>query len=337
MPTTTGATTTTEDPTTTDTTPAATTPIPTTTTPTTSSPPTTTTPTTPSPATTTTTTTATTGGAPLALSGVYTNAADVSDTQAFATWRGSPVSLVSDYLSHTGDWSGLTSPNYWLDAWQPLTSKGVPLVLGVPMIPASGDTFQAGAAGAYDSYYKTLAQDLVTAGDSNAIIRLAWEFNGNWYPWSITASGADSAANFVADWQDTVDAMRSVAGQKFQFVWNVNNGPGSVATTAQMYPGNAYVDYIGVDAYDDGGWNQVLNETDGLAYYLRFAEQQDKPLAIPEWGIGTSGDDPTYIQDMYAWLKQNASAIGFEAFYDYNEVFVSQFPKSAAEYQSLYR
>src|SRR6202012_1062192 len=32
------------------------------------------------------------------LSGVYAGAGDRSDTQALATWRGSPVTIVSDYL-----------------------------------------------------------------------------------------------------------------------------------------------------------------------------------------------------------------------------------------------
>ena len=50
------------------------------------------------------------------------------------------------------------------------------------MITASGDTFQAGAGGAYDSYYKTLAQNLVSSGEGSSIIRLGWEFNGDWYP-----------------------------------------------------------------------------------------------------------------------------------------------------------
>ena len=95
------------------------------------------------------------------------------------------------------------------------------------------------------------------------------------------------------------------------------------------------MDYIGVDAYDNGGWNTVLNQTDGLAYWLSFAKAQGKPLTIPEWGIGSSGDDPTYIQDMYQWTRQNG--IAFECFYDYNDGSTNgSFPKSAAEYQSVY-
>ena len=300
---------------------------------------TTTTPTTPTTTTTTTTTTPTTAttGTPVALSGVYVAAADPGATAAFAAWRGSAVTLVSDYLGHDGDWSGLTSPDYWLDSWQSYTNAGIPLVLGVPMIAASGDTFQAGAAGAYDSYYQTLASQLVAAGDGSAILRLGWEFNGDWYPWSVTATGADSPANFIADWQHTVIVMRAIA-PNLRFVWNVNNGANPTYSVASTYPGNAYVDYVGVDAYDSGGWNTVLNQTDGLAYWLSFAKQQGKSLAIPEWGIGTSGDDPAYIQDMYQWMKTNQASIALESFYDYQDGATNgSFPNSAAEYQSLYK
>ncbi len=45
-------------------------------------------------------------------------------------------------------------------------------------------TLAQGATGAFNSYYVTLAQTLVNAGESNAYLRLGWEFDGSWEPWS---------------------------------------------------------------------------------------------------------------------------------------------------------
>ncbi len=51
-------------------------------------------------------------------------------------------------------------------------------------------------------------------------------------------------------WRNIVTAMRSVAGaEKLQFDWNVNNG-GETYDSTIFYPGNKYVDYVGVDVYD---------------------------------------------------------------------------------------
>ena len=66
---------------------------------------------------------------------------------------------------------------------------------------------------------------------------------------------------------------------------------------------------IGVDSYDwwpaattAAGWNQQLNQPQGLNYWLSFAEAHGKKLAVPEWGsvstsisAGAGGDDPAYV------------------------------------------
>jgi hypothetical protein len=52
------------------------------------------------------------------------------------------------------------------------------------MLPASGATLVEGAKGSYNATFARLAQRFVDHGQDNAIIRLGWEFNGNWYSWS---------------------------------------------------------------------------------------------------------------------------------------------------------
>jgi hypothetical protein len=110
-----------------------------------------------------------------------------------------------------------------------------------------------------------------------------------------------------------------------QWDWNVNRGVSSgLADPTQAYPGNSYVDIVGVDSYDwwpaattAAGWQSQLNGKQGLNYWLTFAEAHGKPLSVPEWGnvssgTSTGGDDPQYVQDMKGFFAANAGHIAFE-------------------------
>ena len=152
-------------------------------------------------------------------------------------------------------------------------------------------------------------------------MRLGWEFNGNWFRWSV-ATSAD-AANFVAFWRQIVTTMRAVPGAKFKFCWNPNGPSPTTYSPDQAYPGNAYVDYVGTDVYDNfwgtpftsaASWVHQLNQQWGLDWLGAFAAEHNEPIAIPEWsdeyrtdGHGL-GDDPDFIDKMADWFVTNQVA-----------------------------
>jgi beta-mannanase len=207
------------------------------------------------------------------------------------------------------------------------------LALGVPIIPrdTSGNpvgTLAAGATGAYNSYFVTLAHTLVDAGEANAYLRLGYEFDGTGDAWAATTPAQE--ADFATYFQQIVDSMRSVAGEQFKFVWNPDAGAfvdwGYNVELA--YPGNAYVDSIGLDAYDKtwisdptpaNEWSQTT--LPALTAAKQFAAAQGKPLSIPEWGLvgpvsNGLGDDPLFIDDFTAWMKNPANNVGFESYFN---------------------
>ncbi len=337
------------------TTPPTTTP---TTTPTT--PPPTTTPTMPPPTTTPTTTTRppTTTPTPTALlQGAYVGAADPTGIASFAKATETSPTIATDYLPMNDGWTGMDgaggSLNWLLEPWD---GSGYTLSLGVPMIPdnSSGTavgTLAQGATGAYNSYFVTLAQSLVSGGASHAYLRLGWEFDGSWFPWSATSSGAE--ASYASYFQQIVTAMRSVAGEAFHFVWN----PDAVAFTESgysvqaAYPGNAYVDVIGLDAYDQtwvtpqtpaNAWSSTL--LPALTAAQQFASSVGKPLALPEWGAIIRsdghglGDDPYYINHMVSWMETASNDVAYEAYFDYDasglnsQITGGSFPNSLAAF-----
>ena len=295
---------------------------------------------------------------PVSLSGAYVGGGNASALTTFANWRGSSATVALDYLGFDS-WSEISNPDWLLQSWQGFHNSGGQLVLSVPMLVSDGSpTFAAGAAGAYDSYFETLGNDLVASGYSSAVIRLGWEFNDNAFPWAIQAGSTTMGPTaFIADWRHIVDLMRSISGSHFKFDWTVNNGPssGGNAPAEDAYPGDDYVDYIGDDVYDvgwaaDGGpindpatrWQQIVDQTYGLNWWAAFAQAHNKPITLPEWGLQTTpgwsggGDDPYFIQAMHTWIQTNHPA--YETYFDYaGSALTSQnAPQSAALYQTLW-
>ncbi len=116
--------------------------------------------------------------------------------------------------------------------------------------------------------------------------------------------------------------MRSVPGQHFEFDWCPTLGKASVAPD-RAYPGDAYVDYVGADVYDNSWiadyrdpvarWNDFVTQPYGLQWQSDFATAHGKPMTFPEWGLSTrsdghgGGDDPYFIQQMYDWIRPTTS------------------------------
>jgi len=227
-------------------------------------------------------------------------------------------------------WSGIDDDMWVIERWK---GTGYHMIWYVPMLPDGGGVSLAtGAAGAYNDHFVLLAQHLVSAGMGDSVLRLGWEFNQSKYPWYA----AGQPTNFVAYWRQIVTAMRSVPGANFTFEWNPSrgdNGPKNqgMGNLADYYPGNDYVGIIGMDVYDSawdyypgatGEFHKILTQRWGLNWLASFGADHDKPIAIPELGLGSGpstrgsrplvangqvsgGDDPTFISDMLNWVAHN--------------------------------
>ena len=95
-------------------------------------------------------------------------------------------------------------------------------------------------------------------------------------------------------WQQIVTTMRSVSGADFKFEWCPDIGS-SVGNLANFYPGNAYVDYVAEDVYDQAWgtypgaateFSDLETQSYGLNWLTSFAAQQGEPVALGEWGLG---------------------------------------------------
>lgn len=241
----------------------------------------------------------------------------------FVAWFGSKPDRAVDFFA-INSWDNLLSSAAWsIKCWQ---KTGLPMTFSVPMLTQSpGDSLAKGAAGEYDQHFRTLARYLVNNGHAEAIVRLGWEFNADWYPWRAAAN----PEAWVAYWRRIVEVMRSVPGQRFRFEWCPILGVQAIRAD-KLYPGDDYVDLIGLDTYNDSWtpgvtpeqrWQTLMDQPYGLKWHRQFAAARGKPATFPEWGTGLrptgkgGGDDPYFIRQMAKWIE--SGDVYYHGYWDY--------------------
>jgi len=138
--------------------------------------------------------------------------------------------------------------------------------------------------------------------------------------------------------------------------WNGNYGYSQVGLDPlkKLYPGDAYVDIVGLDAYDrkyfhvhdEASWQNYLHGVGGLDVWYQFAMKHHKKFSVPEWALyNEEGDNPYYIQKMYSFFAAHAAHIAYECYFSYNARFIqsdiypqkgSHNPKSSVMYAALW-
>ena len=163
--------------------------------------------------------------------------------------------------------------------------------------PSCGD--QAIANGSYDAYLQQWARAAAAYGKP-FYLRFDHEMNGFWYPWNPGSNG-NTDFSFVAMWQHVHNIFVAEGATKVRWVWCPNTTPGGT-NFVNMYPGDAYVDYVGLDGYNWGpihprGWHSFLDEFSHD--YATLGRITNKPVIIGETASTELGGDKA------AWITQS--------------------------------
>jgi len=164
-------------------------------------------------------------------------------------------------------------------------------------------------AGAYDSYIREWAEDARDWGHP-FFLRFNWEMNGNWFPWAEGVNG-NQAGEYVAAWRHVHDIFTAVGATNATWVWCPNIDPGGKFTSlASLYPGDAYVDWTGLDGYNwgpkKGGWAGFDNLYRSTYATIAESVAPAKPLMIGEMGSTENGGSKA------TWIGEALAAIPSE-------------------------
>jgi hypothetical protein len=231
-------------------------------------------------------------------------------TDASAAWVGSPGVAIP-----ASGWAG----------------AGREIVCALPMIPFFGSMADA-AGGAYDSRVTQIFASIFNLLDptqSIIRIRLGWEFNsppmdanGNFQPWG-TGNDATTQGYYVQIFQRYVNIARGISA-KFKFDWVMN--PGSFPF-APCYPGDTYVDRIGMDMYPGlndknvyrapnvvtpqaqaAMFNYFMGQQYGPYEAKAFADARGKPFIIPEFAIEWDNGQ-TFMDLFWNWMVSGSNPV----------------------------
>jgi hypothetical protein len=286
-------------------------------------------------------------GAQLPPLGAFTDSGEegVRSLAALQTWLGGTQIRVGHTYLPGDSWDAIEGDGDLLRPWAEW-KRAAPdrlFVLNVPMQERNEDhlpdgvvrsLIRQGASGAFDAHFSRLAQRLVRLGVPDTVIVLGWEMNGTTY----THRCGPDPQDWKTYWNRVVAAMRAVPGQHFRFDFAPNRGQDAIGWTA-CYPGDASVDIVGMDSYDqpsgESFYDQVT-EPFGLQAQVEFAAAHHKAISYPEWGMFRNGDDPDYMSLMLAWIARHRPL--YQTITDYCPHGVWQCqenPKATAVYRSL--
>ncbi|MFK5600251.1 hypothetical protein ACFZ8E_25110 [Methylobacterium sp. HMF5984] len=261
--------------------------------------------------------------------GVYLDNARGSG-QLFQDFIGTPVAYGDQHIGRASlsDMTGSFPFGAGLIQWVG------PQYVAVPLVPTGG-TLAAAANGDYNATFTAIAQGIIAnrPGLTALTARIGWEFNNNFQPWGTQPGGVVGTAYtvdqlnafYATAFQKAATALRAVfaaAGITFRAAWVQNLGE---FDAAPAYPGDAYVDVIGCDAYQTqylklqstdpnnalSVWNDMLNRPFGLQVSRDFARAHGKPFYIPEFGVQRDDFAPI-VRAAYDWCTaQQVESIGW--------------------------
>ncbi len=186
---------------------------------------------------------------------------------------GKPLSMLKSHLEHA-------------------RANGTALQLGIQPIQGL-DQVQD------DEYLHQFAKDIAESG-VNVFLRFANEMNGDWVPWH------GDPDKYIEKFRLLADVMHKEAPNNVAMVW----APGSTPeyNIEDYYPGDAYVDWVGVSVYSI--FNPTLDPLkageDRASHLDKFNHiyklyAQRKPVFISEGGV--SYMYPEKLQDKTAWAS----------------------------------
>jgi hypothetical protein len=293
---------------------------------------------------------------PNGLSGVNGDPVfDTAHVQQFCAARGRDCKVTQTYTDRTSYQSMTSSTSWTFGFFQDFDGM---LVVSQGLVPDGGEQDLAGcAAGEFDQYWRNFGTLMIRYGRGDSVVRLGWEMNESTMSWR----GTDPAA-YIGCYRHAADAIRAT-NPAVVLDWTIN-GHGTPAdlcggVSTNCYPGDDYVDIIGIDNYDHYPWSsskavfdRTASRPEGLTWLYDFARKHRKLFSVGEWGVAPTGDakqeNPDFVRWMHGWFAAHAPNLAYETYFSdctaggvqsslyRTDPGCLQNPRSAAVYRKLF-
>jgi glycosyl hydrolase family 26 len=153
------------------------------------------------------------------------------------------------------------------------------------------------ASGRFDELARSWGERLAAFGKP-VLLRWASEMNGDWYSWGANTNG-NTPKQYVAAWRRLRLIFHRAGATNVQWVWAPD---ASACDPVPFFPGDAYVDWIGLDGFNWGasiGWKSFSEIF--AASYARLTAISGRPFLISETASAEQGGDKAaWIEDALA-------------------------------------
>jgi mannan endo-1,4-beta-mannosidase len=174
-------------------------------------------------------------------------------------------------------------------------------------------------AGKFDTWLRWFGHAIAVYGKPTAI-SVDPEMNGGWYSYGTNNM---SHAEYVNVYRHVHNVMYEAGAHNITWVWTISNSAPITheALLRQLYPGNNYVDWIGVDGYflnGSTGFSQVF------ARVFRYvSEFSDRPSIITETSVQPGPNAAAQVRKLLAGVRSSANVLGF-IWFDYDKTSVGR-------------
>jgi hypothetical protein len=229
-----------------------------------------------------------------------------SEVNAVATAAGSHPTMLQFFVKWTEDYKpDAISLSY--------EQKALPMLSWEPWAGSKSGECQSAYAlpkiinGSFDQYITKFAK-AVADQKLPVAIRFAHEMNGHWYPWSEQCPG-NHPGDYVKAWIHVHDLFVAAKATNVIWVWSPNIiRPVPNVSIKALYPGDAYVDWIGMVGY-------AVQETTAAPVFDPTIAQIRKfsslPLVLTETGVQSGPAKAAWITSFFTWLAKTPDVVGF--------------------------
>jgi beta-mannanase len=160
--------------------------------------------------------------------------------------------------------------------------------------------YQAIAEGKCDEFLESAGKNLSQVNKPFYLL-FAWEMNNDQNKWSVISTGSTSA-DFVQAWRHMHDVFSKAGASHVIWVFTPNIPDVTQTPYSALYPGDNYVDWVGLDGYNWGttqSWSQWLSfsEIFKAPYHSLTTIAPSKPVMLAEINSTDQGGDKA------AWFK----------------------------------